>query len=193
VNRYPFDADYLRRLCEGDPVTEKHFVDYFTQRLAIKWWKRGYPKSTVEDISQETIKRVLIKLRSGNTVQSPESFGAYVFRISDNCVFEHIRDIAKINQLDDACLDIASRELDGEQKLVRAEKCELVRRTLKQMKRRDARILIAIYIDEIDKDNVCAEYGITRANLRLVLHRAIVRFKDIYNSEKGRSPRGSGV
>ena len=193
VNRYPFDADYLRRLREGDPATVDHFVSYFRQRLAVKWWKGGYPKSTVDDIIQETIKRVLVKLRSGDEIQSPQSFGAYVFGISNNCERERHRDIARLDQLDHTILDLVSPELDGEQRLVREEIREAVRRTVKLMKPREAQILVGVIIDERDKDEVCAEYGITRANLRLILHRAIVRFKFLYNSEKGKLPPGCGM
>lgn len=193
VHRYPFDADYLRRLREGDPATEDHFVNYFTPRLAIKWWKRGFPKSTVDDIVQETIKRVLVKLRSGEEIQSPQSFGGYVFSTSNNHVYERGRDIAKLDQLDDTILDLASPEPNGEQKLVREEERRAVRRTLALMKPREARILVAVVIQERDKDEVCAEYGITRANLRLVIHRAIARFKFLYNSEKGKLPPGCGM
>jgi len=193
VNRYPFDADYLRRLREGDPATVDHFVSYFRQRLAVKWWKGGVQKSTVEDIVQETAKRVIAKLRSGEGIQSPQSFGAFVFGISNNCMREYRRDIARIDQLDDTVLDLVSPELNGEQKLVREEIREAVRRTLKLMKPREAQILVAVIIEERDKDEVCAEYGITRANLRLILHRAIVRFKFLYNSEKGKLPPGCGM
>ncbi|HKS25352.1 MAG TPA: sigma-70 family RNA polymerase sigma factor [Thermoanaerobaculia bacterium] len=193
MNRYPFDADYLRRLREGDPETENHFDKYFRPRLAFKWLNRGYSRSAVEDIIQETLKRVLINVRAGK-IKSPESFGAYVFGISENVASENGRIVKNLDQLDLSCLDIVSTEPDGEQKFLRAERCELVRRTLKQMKPpRDAQILIAIFIEERDKDEVCAEFRITRANLRLVLCRALKRFKILYNNEKGKLPPGCGM
>ncbi len=192
MHRYPFDADYLRRLREGDPETEKHFDNYFRPRLGAKWGNRGHQKSLVEDITQETITRVLINLRSGK-IKSPQSFGAYVFRISDNVACEIGRDTAKLDQFDPSCFDIISSELDGEQTFLRSERRELVRRTLTRMKPRDSQILIAIYIEEREKDEVCREFGITRANLRLVLHRALVRFKILYNDEKGKLPRRRGM
>jgi RNA polymerase sigma-70 factor, ECF subfamily len=191
VNRYPFDADYLRRLREGDPDTEKHFFNYFTPRLSAKWGKRGYQRWLVEDIVQETLKRVLITLRSGE-IRSPQSFGAYVFGISGNVASEFRREIAKVDQIDPSCLDIISPEPDGEQKLVRAQTGEIVRRTLEQMKPRDMQILIALFIQERDKDEICAEFRITRENLRLILHRAFVRFRILYNTEKGKLPPGCG-
>jgi RNA polymerase sigma-70 factor (ECF subfamily) len=193
VNRYPFDAEYLRRLREGDPETVSHFDDYFRRRLSAKWGKRSYQRSTVEDIVQETIKRVLINLRAGK-IKSPQSFGAYVFGISGNVASEIVRENAKLDPFDPSCFDIRSSDLDGEQTFLRAERCELVRRTLKQMKPpRDAQILIAIFIEERDKDEVCAEFRITRANLRLVLCRALKRFKILYNNEKGKLPPGCGM
>ena len=183
MDRYPFDAEYLRRLRDGDPATVEHFVGYFEKRLTVKWWKRGFAKSTVDDICQETFRRVLEKLQSPAGIRSPQSFGAYVFAISNNVVNERYRDTARLDQLDDICLNIISPDLNGEQRLLRDEQREVVRRTLALMKPRKAQILVAVYIAGEDKDEVCTKYGITRANLRLILHRAILRFKFLYKQE----------
>ena len=157
----------------------------------MKWLNRGYDRSAVDDIFQETMRRVLEKLQAPEGIKSPASFGAFVFTISNNVVKERNRYTARQgDQIDDTSLDFVSPDLNGEQTIVRDEEREAVRRTLRLMKPREAQILIAIYINGQHKDEVCDEHDITRSNLRLVLHRAIVRFKFLYQSEKGKPPQG---
>ncbi len=183
--RYPFDAEYLRRLREGDPVTVEHFVTYFTEKLTIKLWKRGFSRAAMDDIVQETFKRVLEKLRSPNGIQSPESFGAFVFGVCNNYVFEQYREMARQDQLDDDAFDLPSADPGIEQMLLLGERAAKVRRTLTLMKPKEREILVAIFMEQQGKDEVCARHGVTRTYLRVVLHRAIARFRYFYTNGKG--------
>ena len=179
MDHFTFDAEYLRRLREGDPMTSEHFVSYFDPRLKTKLWKRGFTTSEAKDIIQETYKRVFEKLQTPNGVRSPERFGAFVVGVCRNAARERRRDIPP-DQLDPSCLEIASGELSKEQILTRDEARNVVRRTLGLMKPRDAQILIAVFVTRQPKDEICDEFGIKRENLRVIVHRAIARFKFFY-------------
>ena len=189
LDRYPFDAEYLRRLREGDPVTVEHFITYFTERLTIKLWKRRYAESDREDILQETFKRTFEKLRVPGGIRSPEKFGAYVFRICDNYELERYRE-SKQDQLDDDCVEIPALDPSVEQLWIRREDGDAVRETLKLLRAADARLLIDVLVRRRPKDDICREYGITRANLRVKLHRAIARFRFLHPKGKGKPPSG---
>jgi RNA polymerase sigma-70 factor, ECF subfamily len=185
VDRYPFDAEYLRRLREGDPVTVDHFYAYFTEKLNMKLWKGGFPRAVSDDLRQETFTRVLEKLQLPDAIQSPESFGGFVFSVCRNLIFERYRENSRHDQLDDDVLELPAADPDGEQRLLCGERDAKVRRTLKLMKSKDAQILVAVIVEEQPKDDVCARFRVTRPYLRVVLHRAIARFRFIYSSEKG--------
>jgi RNA polymerase sigma-70 factor (ECF subfamily) len=45
---------------------------------------------------------------------------------------------------------------------------------------RDRQLLKAVFLDERDRDEVCSEFGIDRAYLRVLLHRAKQEFKTEY-------------
>ena len=184
LDRYSFDAEYLRRLREGDPETTNHFVGYFTEKLTFLLWQRNAPKSSVDDIIQETFARVFVKLQSANGILSPASFAAFVFGVCKNHAFERYRDMARQDQLDDDSLNLPSPDLDSEQRMLAGEKGEAVRRTLRLMKPREREILVAILIDRRPKAEVCTKFNITRANLRVVLHRAIARFRFLFPKDK---------
>jgi RNA polymerase sigma-70 factor (ECF subfamily) len=180
VDRYPFDAEYLRRLRDGDPSTVDHFVGYFTEKLTIKLWRSGLSKSEKDDAVQETFARVLVKLSSPDGIVSPERFGAFVFGVCKNYLFEQRRMGSRIDQLGDDCFELPAPDPDVEQMLLRGEQVAKVLRTLKLMKPKEAEILRTLFIEGLSKDEVCQRFGITRTYLRVVLHRAIARFRFLF-------------
>ena len=82
---FPFDPDYLERLCQGDREIQRHFAEYFTELLDIKLRARLRSKMAREDVRQETMARVLAYLRSQGGIQHPESLGAFVRNSKSAC------------------------------------------------------------------------------------------------------------
>src|SRR5258708_5217573 len=76
LKREAFDADYVQRLVEGDPATERHFFAYFSQLLWIKLRSRLRDSQLIEDVRQETLFRVITALKSKHSLHSPEKLGA---------------------------------------------------------------------------------------------------------------------
>src|SRR6202453_480315 len=64
VELFEFDKEYVDRLRAGDARTEEHFVAYFGQLLRILLRARMLPPDRVEDLTQETFRRVLVALRN---------------------------------------------------------------------------------------------------------------------------------
>jgi len=56
----------------------------------------------------------------------------------------------------------------------------VVRQILNELTERDRRLLQSVLLEERDKDEVCAEFGITREYLRVLVHRAKQSFKSFY-------------
>jgi RNA polymerase sigma-70 factor (ECF subfamily) len=184
VEFFNFDEGYVRRLREGDPTTEQHFVAYFGQLLRIKLRSRRLPSDKVEDLSQETFIRVIANLRKDGGVRQPERFGAFVNSICNYVLQEHYRSSAK-NQpmMEEVHMEIPDKVLDLEGMLVTKESAEQVRRILDGMPKRDRELLRAIFLEEKEKDTVCKELGVDREYLRVLVHRAKGKFKALY--EKG--------
>lgn len=181
VDRYPFDAEYLRRLRDGEPDTVTHFFKYFTKKLKLKLsTRRGLTMSDADDAIQETFARVFATLRKPNGITSPESFGAFVFRVCDICLLEDDRVKRVLEPLDDNYDLFSDPNPDILQHLLKNERRADVQHTLKKMKPMDRAILTALWIEEQPKDDVCARYGIKREYLRVVVHRAIARFRFLF-------------
>jgi len=184
VEFFNFDEAYLKRLRDGDPATEQHFVSYFEQLLRIKLRSRTLPSDKVEDLRQETFIRVIIKIRQEGGVRQPERFGAFVNSICNNVLLEYYRSSGKNQQpLEEAHMEIPDKVIDLEGMLVTKQSAEHVRKVLGGMPKRDSALLRAIFFEEKEKDTVCRELGVDRDYLRVLVLRAKDKFKVLY--EKG--------
>lgn len=179
VDFYPFDEEYLRRLGAHDPATEAHFVAYFSERLRITLRARGVDVATIEDVRQETFCRVWLAILSGS-VNNPQGFGSYVHSVCKNVLSESRRDDSR-NQHDSLEFnDVPDGKLSLEELIQLREHRELVRTVLAELPERDRHLLQARFFEDRDNEEVCGDFGVDRDYLRVLFHRAINRFGELY-------------
>jgi RNA polymerase sigma-70 factor (ECF subfamily) len=192
LKRDRFDHDYLQRLKEGDYETEQQFADYFGKLLLIKLRRRMIASQVVEDVRQETFVRVLAALKSKKGLPSPESLGAFVNSECNNVLLEmHRRPLQRgtveIQARPGAPLkeqfDPPDRGASVEPGMVTEERVERTRQILAQILEelppRDRELLRMVFHEDADKDQVCRSLRVERGYLRLLLHRANARFREI--------------
>jgi RNA polymerase sigma-70 factor (ECF subfamily) len=63
--------------------------------------------------------------------------------------------------------------------MVTAENQSRVKSLVAELAPKDRRILKALYLDERERDSVCREFGVSRGYLRVLLHRAKQRFRQL--------------
>lgn len=188
VELFFFDEAYFRRLRDRDPLTESHFVAYFSDLLQIKLRARLISSQAIEDIRQETFVRVLKALRSENGIREPERLGAFVNSVCNNVLMEFYRSSSRTDQADENKPDPPDRTIDLEGFLVTKQTCQHVRRILQQLPAKDKKLLRALFLEEKDKDEICREFGVDRDYFRVLLHRAKESFKTMYR--KSTQPTG---
>ena len=169
--RFSFDAEYLRRLGDGDPEIQDHFARYFGELIRIKASARLRSTQAADDIRQETLMRVLKAARIG-TIEHPERLGGYVNTVANNVISEIFRKDGRVSQLPEDASEISSGEEGAEAELAYAQRKELVQKALDKMPPKDRELLQRIYLHEEDKDAVCKAMGVSREYLRVLLHRA---------------------
>ena len=180
---FAFTREYVERLREGDPSTEQHFVSYFDQLLRIKLRAKRLASETVEDLRQETYIRVLGVVRKDG-VRQPERFGAFVNSICNNILQEFYRATAKTTALDPAYEEKPDESVDIEGQMVSKQTKERVRQVLQDLPKKDHQLLQAFFLEEKDKDEVCAQFGVDRDYLRVLLHRAKDKFRVLYEKDR---------
>jgi RNA polymerase sigma-70 factor (ECF subfamily) len=182
--RYSFDAEYVRRLKEGDAETEDHFARYFGDLVRIKAQARLRSAHTADDIRQETLLRVLRNLRQGN-IEHPERLGAFVNTVCNNVILELFRRDRRMTEFPQA--EIASGQTGAESSLLHEERRTLVKRAINELPAKDRELLQRIFLDEHDKDVVCEEFSVSREYLRVLLHRARSRLRTALEHGRGRA------
>ena len=175
-----FDAGYLERLQSGDVHTERHFAAYFGELIRLKMRSRLSSAEAFEDVRQETFVRVLALVR-GNEIREPGRLGALVNSVCNNVLLEHYRaksrTAASIDEMPEDSLVAAEPTGTGAES---REAQLLVRKILSDLPERDRRLLQLVLLEERDKDAVCAELGLSREYLRVLVHRAKQSFKHFY-------------
>ncbi len=178
---YEFSDDYVRRLREGDPFTEEHFVRYFGELLLLKLRNRLRSMEAVDDARQEVFARVFRTLRSAEGVRDGRKLGAFVNSVCNNVLLETWRAGKRTDQLDDAKYsEVADSATLVDQALVTGETRARVRRVLEQLQPRDADILRALFLEDREKDEICRAFGVDRNYLRVLVHRAKEKFRGEY-------------
>lgn len=183
---HSFDAKYVESLCAGDRATQEHFVAYFSELLRIKLRPRLRSPQAVEDVCQETFVRVYTTLRRDGGLRQPERLGAFVNTVCNNVLFEQYRAMNRSDSLDDE--DSPEPVDKGKDALAEAatkQEARKVREILLDLPARDRDLLKAVFLDEKDRDEVCAKFGVDREYLRVLLHRAKQVFKTEYLKRVG--------
>jgi RNA polymerase sigma-70 factor, ECF subfamily len=173
-----FDQSYVLRLSAGDPETEGHFATHFGGLLKLRLRTRHRDLNSADDVTQETLFRVLRAIRSDPaSIEHPERLGPYVNSVCTNVMHEGFRGEMRYQPTTDAKLDRADPAMDVERSMLSAERQAMVRRLLSEMSLQDRSLLTELFLEERDKDEICAAHSVDRDYLRVLLFRARNRFR----------------
>ncbi len=177
--RYEFDRPYVDRLIAEDPETERHFTQYFGTLLSMKLRSRLRSPAQVEDAKQETFLRVLTTLKKKGGLTSAESLGAFVNTVCNNVLFEMYRAGSRAEPLEEDVDPADERAISAEGLVVAGEERDRVRRALAALPQRERDLLKWLFFDDRDKDEICRDLDVDRGYLRVLLHRAKQRFREV--------------
>ena len=186
-----FDEAYVERLRAGDFRTQEHFVAYFSELIQLKLRSRLNSPQAIEDVRQETFTRVFTALRDGK-IRQPDRLGAFVNSMCNNVLLEHYRSSSRDDSIDDEEQpEIPAANVDVLGAIANKQLAEKIRGILEELPERDRRLLREIFLEERDKDEVCADFGVDREYLRVLLHRAKLSFKALYLKSVAARPPGA--
>jgi RNA polymerase sigma-70 factor (ECF subfamily) len=184
LTRYEFDQAYVDRLVGGDPETERHFVRYFGDLLTMKLRSRLRSPALVEDARQETFRRVLTTLKEKGGLASAGSLGAFVNSVCNNVLFETYRAGGRADQLPEHHDAVDEDRPSVESGLMAEQDRDRVTRALRGLPDKERELLRWLFFEERDKDAICRDLGVDRNYLRVLVHRAKGRFRELYVREQ---------
>lgn len=171
-----FNKTYLRRLKDGDSETQRHFARYFGRLLTIKLFRRLRSPELREEVRQETLLRALMIVHRDG-VRNPEALGSLVNSICNHVLYEVLRAEGREFPVTEIVAEPADKQAGPELTLLSRERRSQVRRILGQLSSKDRTLLEHVFLDELDRDEVCMTFRVDRAYLRVLLHRAKERFR----------------
>jgi RNA polymerase sigma-70 factor, ECF subfamily len=71
---------------------------------------------------------------------------------------------------------------------VSRERKDLVRSILEELPEKDRRILRAVFLEDVDKAEVCKRFDVNRDYLRVLVHRAKIRFRAALDKDGRKQP-----
>jgi len=179
-------SELVGRIIAGDSAAEEELVRRYSKGVAIIIDQVVRNRSVAEDLSQDTFRIVLEKVRR-EELREPERLSGFVCSTARNNAIAHIRRTRRLEAIGEAehIPDPAPSQLD---EVLREEKAKAVRQMITELKqRRDRELIFRYYIAEEDKETICRDLGLTRAQFNNVISRATSRFKEIYE-RKNREP-----
>lgn len=167
----------------GDRGAEAELVDCYSRGIRIIIRRAGGNATVVDDLSQETFRIVIEKIRRGD-LREPEKLPGFIRGVARNLVIEHFRRTARresLTETDEPTELLAHSAPDQLERLLRKERADLVRQVLKEMpNERDIQVLLRYHLAEDTKEEICADLKLTRLQFNLVLHRARERYRQLY-------------
>ena len=180
-------------MADRDAHAENVLVSHFLRPVQLKLRARLRSPELIQDASQETFLRVLSYFRSGKTLENPASLPGFVHSVCRNIALEFLRAHTRHDQMPETVEDPTDRSPSAEGRMISEERTTVVRRILGELPEKDRELLRRVLLEEEDKDLVCRELQIDRNYLRVLLHRARLRFKAQLLESRAEGAAGGGV
>jgi len=174
-------ADLVRRILAGEGRAEEELVRRYSRGVSIIIRRTTHNTLLSDDISQETFRLALTKIRRGD-LRDPERLSGFMCSLARNLAIESCRQILRTEPLEESeatesVSDPAPNQLD---RLLRRERAAAIRHMLKELRSsRDRELLYRFYLAEEDKDQICVDLDLSPLHFNRVLYRARQRFREL--------------
>lgn len=174
---FHFDDDYLRRLGSGDGPTGQHFATHFGRFLGWRLGARYCDLELIEDLRQETLRRVLEAIHQG-LLRDASSLEPFAGSVCNRVLLEYWRSARKHTH---AVIDV--EEIAGpsnpEGSYGRREALGRVLTAMQSLPARDRDVLSIFFLEDRDAGEVGLRMRVSRNYARVLLHRALGRLREL--------------
>ena len=174
-------ADLVARIRAGSRDAEDAMIRRYGPGLLYLLKRRARDPELALDLRQDTFRVALEKLRS-STLEEPGRLAAYLRGVALNLLIAQRRkDTRRATTADSDAIETVADERGGPFDNVSREQVRGAIGTLLEElgTPRDREILTRLYIDDDDKDAICAALGVDSVHFNRVLFRAKQRFREL--------------
>jgi RNA polymerase sigma-70 factor (ECF subfamily) len=157
-------------------------IERFSRGVRFLLLGLTHDPARADDLHQETFRLVVEKLRGGE-LRDPDRLPAFICQLARNLFIAEVRKKAKtppMSAADDEALGPPDPTANPLVRLLHKENATIVRQLLAELKpERDRELLFRFFIAEHEKEEICADFGLSSLHFNRVLHRARKRLKDL--------------
>lgn len=186
--------ELARRVLAGDRDAEQELLAALRPGLLIVLRHgRMAQNLDAQDIVQETLRIVLERLRA-DAIDDPQRLFAFAAQTARRLAIGALRTTRRRRTIVDSLL-VSRLRIAGASAAEEAEQQDLARRVMELLdelpKPRDRLVLTRFYLDGADRQEICAELGVTERQFDLVLFRARERYRRLLETRMPGFDRGS--
>ena len=163
----------------GNEQAEAAFYSRYHRGLVLMLEQRCGDKARAEDLTQEALVTVLLKLRAEG-IAEPAKLNSYVQQTAKYLFIGWLRKSDNRAELRETVDDTPKDQRSLEDKAWLDKRRQMVRELIQQMKVvRDRELLYRYYVKEQSKPLICDALDLSSAHFDRVINRARNRFKDL--------------
>ncbi|MFL6277365.1 MAG: RNA polymerase sigma factor [Blastocatellia bacterium] len=174
--------EWMQRVMAGDAAAETELVERYKDGIAIIIGRVVRNNAVTDDLSQESFRIVLEKIRRGE-VRDPQRLSGFICAVAQNLAIDYVRRMRRaVNQEEiGEAEQIPDPQAGPFTALLQKERAAVVRQVLDELKvERDREVLFRYYIAEEDKEQICADLKLSSRQFNSVLFRALNRYRELY-------------
>ncbi|WP_448554080.1 RNA polymerase sigma factor [Thalassotalea montiporae] len=184
-------AQLVAQIINGNSEAETAMVSRYQRGLLFMLRHRSKNAALAEDISQETWRLVIEKVRAGE-LKNPDKLASFIVQIGKNQLLMHYRKQQPHQQSEDRppLHETAEvQEQDHPQHILeKHNNALLVRQLINEMPtHRDKELILRFYLHEQEKQAICQELDLSVSHFNRVLFRARQRFKALWQKHMGKN------
>jgi RNA polymerase sigma-70 factor (ECF subfamily) len=171
----------VERILKGDQTAEQEMVERYNRGVLFMLRHRSKNRALAEDISQETWRIVLQKVRAGD-LKDHSRLSAFIVQTAKNQLLMHYRSSHQTKvTLDDKADETVDMSDQPQQVLEKYNLAQVVKKLVSELKTpRDRELIMRFYLQEEDKQSICQDYQLSELHFNRVLFRARQRFKELW-------------
>ena len=169
------DADLVQGIQKGLQAAGTDLFEKYSARVYYLALRKLRSYTEAEDVRAETFLRVFRAIQN-QQVRSPESLSLYILGTARNVILETIRNpqwVARASGL----IDLPSPEQDPE---IDKDVQRAVEVTIGRLKPKEREFLRLHYYEDLPKEEIARRIGIDAERVRLLKHRTLKSFREIY-------------
>lgn len=144
--------------------------------------KRVGNREEAEDIVSQTFLKMVEKLKSFKSGQG-SSFKSWIYTIATNSMLDYFRKLKKHKtEPVEQHLEIASKEFNPQERSIQTEEQKKVFHTISLLPKKYQNLLTLKYYSDLEHEEIAETLGVTINNLGVLLHRALKKFREVYNA-----------